>query len=113
KIVDGDDSTTVTNETQALNFTGTITGGTFTISYGASTSAAITYSSTPATLAANIQAALNTLLGAGSTTVSVVTPGQYLVRFGGNLAGANVATLGVASSLTGGGAVSVTALADG
>ncbi len=58
------------NEVQLLTIGGTPTGGTFTISYGSLVSGAITWSATNATLVANIQAALDTMLGTNSTLVA-------------------------------------------
>ena len=58
------------NEVQTITFVGTITGGTFAITYNGQATAAITYSPNVAVLAANVQAALNTMLGAGNTAVS-------------------------------------------
>jgi VCBS repeat-containing protein len=58
-------------EEHLLAFTAT---GNFTLTVpDAGTTASITYNATAATLASNVQAALNTLLGAGAATVSVVT----------------------------------------
>ncbi|MCC2638882.1 MAG: hypothetical protein K0Q68_2601, partial [Moraxellaceae bacterium] len=56
-------------EIQQVAFTNA-TGGTFTLTLGDLTTAAITYSATDATLLTNIQSALDTLLGAGTVTVS-------------------------------------------
>ena len=88
------------DEVQSLNFNGTITGGTFTISYPGLTTAAITYSNVPATLIGNIQTALNGIFGAGNTLVAG-SGNSYTVAFQGALAKANLATLTATSSLTG------------
>ncbi len=53
---------------QTITFAGTITGGTFTLTFNAATTAAIKWSSNNTVLAANIQSALNLL---ANTTVTV------------------------------------------
>ena len=83
-----------------LTFSGSPTGGNFTLSYGGFTTAAITYSTTAATTAANIQAALVALtsIGAGNATVTVSSSTVFtasIINTAGTLA------LGT-SSLTGG-----------
>lgn len=55
---------------QTLTFGGNITGGSFTLTLGAQTTAPISWSNNAATLVANIQKALDTLLGAGKVVVS-------------------------------------------
>jgi len=57
-----------TKAVQTITFTGTITGGTFTLTFGGVTTAPITWSSTAATLASNIQTALDAI--AVTVTVS-------------------------------------------
>src|SRR5262249_5593454 len=56
---------------------------------------------TPANLVANIQAALNTIFGAGATVVSSVSGTVYTITFAGGLANANLAQVTTTSSLTG------------
>ena len=81
-----------TNEVQTLTFGGTPTGGTFTLTFDGYTTAPISWSSTNATLVANIDAALEALpnIGAGGVTVAVGTMtngiGTITVTFGGILA---------------------------
>src|SRR5205823_7912757 len=60
------------NAIQTITFGGTITGGTFTLNYSGTPIGPITYSTDPAVLTANIQAALTTALGAGNTLVAAV-----------------------------------------
>ena len=60
-----------TSAVQNLPFGGTVTGGTFTLTLNGLTSAAIAYSTTAATLQANIQAALNVLASVGLNNASV------------------------------------------
>ena len=72
--------------------------GSFTIEYKGVQSGAISYSATTATMAANLQAALEAMSGIGAGNVSVsydaansdTTHANYLVRFKGTLAGQNV-----------------------
>jgi hypothetical protein len=105
------------------NSTSDVTGGTFTLSYGGVPTAAISYSSTPATLAANISAALSALtingvphyLSGNFTVAQTNTPGvnperdglgvvasDMTVTFSGALASTAVATMTAnGSALTG------------
>src|SRR5439155_13780464 len=57
------------NELQRLTFSGAITGGTFTLTYGSLLSAPVTWDVNPTTLVTNIQTALDTMVGAGNTKV--------------------------------------------
>lgn len=91
------------SEVQAVTITGTPTGGTFTLTLAGETTAGIAYNAT----AAAVQAALEALpsLAAGDVTVTggpgPATP--YVVTFGGNLAGSNVAQMTTSGAgLTGG-----------
>src|SRR5439155_8512259 len=60
-----------TSEVQLLALPGTIANGnTFTLTLAGQVTGAITYNTTPATTAANIQSALNTTYGVGLFTVS-------------------------------------------
>lgn len=116
----------VGNEQQRISFSGTITGGTFTLSYNIGTNnlttAPISFSSTPATLAQNIQDALNTMFfgspagqsGVLGVSVTAQSANDYLVTFVGPLANTNVGPLSASGAgLTGGGTVSATTLLDG
>lgn len=96
--------TELTDEIQAITETGTVTGGTFTITYSGQTTAAIDYDAT----AEEIQAALEALSNLAPGDVFVVGGPIYLrrvhIRFAGTLEGTNVAEITVSSaSLTGGG----------
>lgn len=68
-----------TNEIQTLTFGATITGGTFKLGFAGKTTAAITWSSTNATLVSNIDTALEALGTIGSsgvvTAVGTITSG--------------------------------------
>jgi hypothetical protein len=94
-----------------LTFSGSPTGGNFTLSYGGFTTGAITYSTTAATTAANIQAALVALtsIGAGNATVTVSSATVFtasIINTAGTLA------LGT-SSLTGGTSPTLAIVASG
>ena len=74
------------NETQALTFGGTITGGTFTLTFTnpttsvSATTLPISWNSNPNTLDANIQKALNALpnVPANSVAISTIAPDLYV-----------------------------------
>lgn len=91
-----------------LTFAGTISGGTFKLSYGGRTTAAITWSATNNTLVANIDAALEALptIGTGNVATAVGTMtagvGTITLTFGGTLAASTTSAVAVADdSLTG------------
>lgn len=98
-----------TNEIQTLTFGATITGGTFKLKFEGKTTAAITWSSTNATLVANIDAALEALTNIGTggvtTTIGTITSGAngtVTVTFTGNRAKQDVPLMTVAdNSMTG------------
>src|SRR5207248_2406830 len=83
---------------------------TMALASGPATSQPIAFSSTPATLLANIQAAVNSVIsGVAGATATVVNTnptgtGPFTITFGGTLAGTNLAQMTVANSLTGTGA---------
>ena len=89
---------------QALTFSSGVTGGSFTLNFNGATTAPITYSPVPATLAANIQTALDATIGPGDTLVNAPSATNATITFQGqdfgmaaptttadgtNLAGAN------------------------
>lgn len=78
-------SLTKTNEVQTITLVGA-TGGTFTLTFGANTTAALPYNDS----AANVQTALTGLasIGAGNATVTGNAGGPYTVTFVSALAGA-------------------------
>jgi len=97
-----------TSEVQTITIGGTPTGGTFRLRYEGSTTAAITWSATNATLVANIDAALEALatVGTGNVTTAVGTMtagiGTITVTFAGALANRAVSTITVTdNSMTG------------
>lgn len=91
-----------TNEVQTLSITGAPTGGTFTISLGGQTTAAIAYNAT----AAEVQAALELIstIGAGNVvcTGGPLPATAVVIEFRGALARTDVATVTTTASLTGG-----------
>ena len=91
------------NAVQTISFGGTITGGTFSLALGGSTSSPINYSTVPATLQNNIQIALNGLasVGTGNSSVSAGSANAVTVTFQGTLAGQPVPPLSAISSLQG------------
>ena len=97
-----------TNAVQTITIGGTPTGGTFTLTFAGKTTAAISWTATDATLASNVQTALNALnnVGASGVVATVGTGssgiGTYLATFSGtNMARKAQATMTVTSSLTG------------
>jgi len=99
-----------TDELQTLKFTGSPTGGTFTLTFGSETTGAITYSTTAATLAANVQTALASLsnIGSGNVVATSNTSGIVVVKFTGTLTMRDVAQLTATPSLTGGTSPNIT-----
>lgn len=97
-----------TSEVQTLEFGGTPTGGTFTLTFDGHTTAAITWvGNDDAGLIAAIDAALEALanIGTGGVTVADGTLtdgiGTVTITFGGNLAKKVVPLISASSSLTG------------
>jgi hypothetical protein len=94
-----------TNQVNRLNFTGTISGGTYTLTLAGQTTAAIAYNATPP----QVQAAIEALSTANSGDVLVVDSGLGYFRIEHRGAYAfTTRAFSVTSSVTGGGAVSVT-----
>jgi hypothetical protein len=90
------------NEVQTITITGTPTGGTFTVTFGGQTTAAIAYNATAAT----VQAALQAMTSIGANNVTVTGgpgPGTpWVVTFRNALGSTNVAQMTTTDSLTGG-----------
>lgn len=84
--------------------------GTFTLSFGSGTTAAIAYNATAATVQSDLAALAS--IGAGNVSVTGPAGGPYLVRFIGQLAGTFEPLLGTTSSVLDGGghAVAVSAV---
>lgn len=97
----------VTDEVQLVTITGSPTGGTFTLTYGGQTTAAIAYNAAAATVQTDLEA-LSTI-GAGNVSVSGSAGGPYTVEFIGDLAGQPLSEMTASgASLTGGTSPSVT-----
>lgn len=93
--------TEVTNEVQTVAFTGTVTGGTFTLTYAGQTTSAIPFnSSAPA-----VQTALQALTTVGANNCFVTGgpgPASFVVTFSGQLGASSHSLLTFsAASLTG------------
>lgn len=100
------DTTPKANETQTVTITGGPGGGTFTLTFGGQTTAAIAYNAS----ADVVQSALELLstIGQGNVQVTGAAGGPYTVEFVAALAGTDVSALTATSSLTGGTAPGVT-----
>src|SRR5207249_3475832 len=67
----------------------------------------VVWDANPQTLLNNIQGALNSMFGAGNTTVRLTATNQYEITFGGTLAGNDVQQLGaLTANLISGGSAS-------
>lgn len=99
-------ATAAANEVQTITFGGTVTGGTFTLLLpstkggGFDTIGPITWSGTGATLAANIQAALNAYFGSGQVVVTGTGP-FTLTYSGSEVASRDVSLPTAINDLTG------------
>lgn len=92
-----------TDQVQTITITGTPTGGTYTLSFGGLTTAAIAYNANTAA----VQAALDAILGAGNSVVG--GSGPYTVGFRKSLGARTNALITLSNnSLTGGTSPNVT-----
>ena len=97
------------NNTQHIAFSGSPTGGTFTLAFSngltAATTGAISYSTVTAVLQANIQNALDGLsnIGADNCLVNAAGDTSVAVTFTGSLAMSTYATMHAVGSLSGSG----------
>lgn len=101
------------NEVQSVYLSGTPTGGTFTLTFGANTTAGIAYNAS----AAAVQSALAALVSIGSGNVAVTGSGTiaspWFVSFIGALTGPQSLLTGNGSGITGANQVSVTEITHG
>ena len=74
-----------TDEVENVALTGTVTGGTFTITYEGQTTIAIPYNASAGVVQADLMALSN--IGSGDVTVASNTTGTWSVTFTENLAG--------------------------
>ena len=87
--------------------------GKFTLTFGGNwTTSQITYNATPSILMANIQSALDSLLGVGNTAVGFVSATTYSITYTGNLATANLPPL-TATNPSAGGTLTVSSVQSG
>jgi hypothetical protein len=93
-------SGTGTSEVQLITITGTPTGGTFSLTFGGQTTAAIAYNATAATVQTALQG-LSTI-GASNALVTGSAGGPYTVTFAGALANTNTAAIVAVGTFTGG-----------
>lgn len=75
------------NETQTVRLTGSPSGGTFTLTFGANTTAGLAYNAAAATIQSALQGLAS--IGSGNATVSGSSGGPWTITFAGSLAGAN------------------------
>ncbi|MCY2987328.1 MAG: hypothetical protein NTY19_05610, partial [Planctomycetota bacterium] len=102
------------SEVQQLTFAGELAGDTFTLTYGTNlTTTPIAWDSIGATLAGNMQAALDLLLGAGNTRVTATSGAAATITFQGKLANANLAEFTAISLAPSSGTVTPSTLTQG
>jgi hypothetical protein len=75
------------NEVQTVRVTGSPSGGTFTLRFGANTTAGLAYDASASTVQTALQGLAS--IGSGNATVSGSSGGPWTVTFAGSLAGAN------------------------
>jgi uncharacterized phage protein gp47/JayE len=107
RTLDNFDAAT-SNEQQTVTITGGPTGGTFTLTFGGQTTAAIAYNATAAAVVAALEA-LSNVGAANVTATGGPLPGTaVVVTFTGRLGSQNVALMTATSALTGGTSPAVT-----
>jgi hypothetical protein len=98
---------TVANGTQTATITGSPTGGTFTLTYAAATTAGIAYNASPAAVQAALEATAS--IAPGDIIVTGSAGSKYVVSFTGNATAADYTLITAsAAGLTGGTAPAVT-----
>jgi hypothetical protein len=95
-------TTNGTNEVQSLSTTGTVTAGTFTITYSGQTTAAIAWNATAAAVQAALEALSNIAVGDVACTGGPLPATPVVITFIGNLGNQNVAAMTTTDTLTGG-----------
>jgi hypothetical protein len=96
-IVQTTAGSSITNEVQTVNLVDA-DGGTFTLTFGGQTTAAIAHNASAATVDAALEALSS--IGTGNIAVTGSSGGPYTCTFGGALAGQNLALMTYTSSLT-------------
>ena len=100
-ITAGSGATSATNEVQTVTLINAPTGGTFTLAFGANTTAGLAWNAAAATVQTALQGLAS--IGSGNATVSGSAGGPWTVTFVSGKAATNVAALvGNGSGLTGG-----------
>jgi hypothetical protein len=90
------------NETQTIAASGTVSGGTFTVTYSGQTTAALAYNVSTADLQAALEGLSNVRIG--NVAVTGTAGSIYVVNFRGALAGTNIAAVTIDNTaITGGG----------
>lgn len=98
-VAESTTGSTATDDVQTVAFTGTPTAGTFTLTLGDDGStAAISYDAA----GADVQTALEGIVGAGNVTVAGATGGPFTVVFGGTYGEGPQPTMTATPDLTGG-----------
>jgi hypothetical protein len=96
------------DEVQALSKTGTVSGGTFTLSYAGQTTATIPYNASAATIREKLIDLTNIGADDIETSGGPINTTPVVISFKGALAGTNVAAITVDNtSLTGGGSLAI------
>jgi hypothetical protein len=95
-------STNGTNEVQTLSTTGTVTAGTFTITWNGQTTTAIAWNANAATVLAALEALSNIAVGDVAVTGGPLPATPVVVTFTGNLGVSNVVAMTTTDTLTGG-----------
>ena len=88
------------NETQTVTLVGSPTGGTFTLTYGANTTAGLAYNASAGTIQTALQGLAS--VGVGNMLVTGSAGGPYTVTAAGSLAASPLSLITATSSLTGG-----------
>ncbi len=102
------------NEVQLLTKTGTISGGSYTITLDGKTTGAIAYDATAATTQAALDALANVETADIVVTGGPIGTGNVTFTFSGtNYAGRNAGALSITSSLTGGGSAAFSTSTEG
>lgn len=95
-------TTNGTNEVQQIATTGTVTAGTFTLTYSGQTTTAIAWNAIASTVQAALVALSNIAVGDVTCTGGPLPATPVVVTFGGALGNANVAAITSTDTLTGG-----------
>jgi hypothetical protein len=95
------------SEQQVITLTGSPTGGTFTLTFGANTTSGLAFNASAGTIQTALQGLAS--IGAGNATVSGSAGGPWTVTFAGTLANANQAAMTAnGAALTGGSTQTIT-----